>query len=154
MEIVLICVSAFFGVTYADSLGFYASRMMSWRKTTVSGLWVSEFVKDGQTISENIEIFGSLGDVSWGILKVRSEEPNQIIPYRVKLVEEFKNVYSVVFKPQDRSMADIGAGTIVFDESSGCANGNVVAFDFDKQESVVRAISVHRATDAQLTSVS
>lgn len=153
MEIILICFGAFFGIVYADSIGFYVSRMMSWRKTNVSGHWVSEFVINEQTISENLEIFGSLGDVSWGILQVRSKESNQLVPYRVKLVEEFKNVYSMTHKPQDRSMTDIGAGTIVFDETSGTATGKVAVFDFDTRESVVRTISVHRLTEAQMPSV-
>lgn len=141
MELILLLCGVLFGVVFADSIGFYLSKIMSWRKSNIIGTWISDYESDGKVVNEHIEIYGSYGDVSWGMLKAQTNNDLAVEPYRIKLVREFVDVYSVVFKPQDRALAGIGAGTLVLKDSGKSANGSIVGFDFDSKQTVVRTIS-------------
>jgi len=144
MEIVLVIIATLFGVISADSIGFHISRFLAWRKTELSGKWSSEFEKNGEIIVDHVLLYGSFSGVTWGVVQVSPYKKTHPKPYRIKVVREYKSVYSIVFKPQDRSVADIGTGTIVFDHESGIAKGVVVGFDQGAVEPVIRNIAAQR----------
>ena len=139
------------GALYHEFLQYWMSRLVTRfrRKSPLIGQWILTYHGDnGEEVTENIRVFAEFAGVAYGDLEARLQD-GSTASYRVRFEELFNSRYSVILKPADPSIPDIGLGILSLDHESKTAQAKVLGLSRARATSgegaYLREVSVTRA---------
>lgn len=112
--ILVVFFAACVGAIHHEFIQYWLSQLMTTfrRKSPLIGQWKLTYRDNNdEQVTETIRVFAEFADVAYGDLQAQLLD-GSTATYRVRFEHIFDNQYSLILKPADRSIADIGVGIL------------------------------------------